>query len=245
MVIAEIVKADAERMIGLPPGTYTVKRRLPDRLRIGEVRVTEGAVTTLEEGALRDARFSDDPVKGTGIGSTYASHWSFSVNGTWMGVFDRPTTTGGYFPSAPSFGLDGTLHNFFGRGFGLALDASYGFTDAAVNTRLVADAKYHYSVIGLGVTGLYELNQAGRFIPFGGIRVGLDVMSRTFLDPLLPTQTYTIMVPGLVLGLKVRLSKSFSVLARGRVHYLLYNVDEKRSLGYAEASLLVDYEFRE
>lgn len=184
-------------------------------------------------------------MKGTGISSTYASHWSLSANGTYQAVFDAPTTRGGYFPSAPSFGLEATLHNFFGRGFGLSADASYGFTDSAVSTALVRDAGYHYSVIGLGVSGLYELNQAGRFIPFGGVRVGLNFMSRSFTDPLLPTQTYTVMVPGLILGLKVRLSRSFSLLARGRVHYLLYNVDEKRSLGYAELGLLIDYEFRE
>ena len=58
-------------------------------------------------------------------------------------------------------------------------------------------------------------------------------------------QSFTTMSPGLALGIKYRLGTSFGVLARARVHYLLYNVDETRSLGYAEVGLLLDYEFRE
>jgi hypothetical protein len=33
------------------------------------------------------------------------------------------------------------------------------------------------------------------------------------------------------------------LLGRGRVHYLLYNIDENRSLGYWELSAGVAYDF--
>src|SRR5499427_8786710 len=36
-VAAEVLKADADRRVALAPGTYRVKRRLPDRLRVGEI----------------------------------------------------------------------------------------------------------------------------------------------------------------------------------------------------------------
>ena len=39
--------------------------------------------------------------------------------------------------------------------------------------------------------------------------------------------------------------RNFGIVARGRVHYLLYNVDETRSLGFAEVGLMLNYEFRD
>jgi hypothetical protein len=54
-----------------------------------------------------------------------------------------------------------------------------------------------------------------------------------------------VFTPGALGGLKVRLSKSISIVARARLHYLLYNVDETRSLGSADFGLLLDYEFRD
>ena len=40
-------------------------------------------------------------------------------------------------------------------------------------------------------------------------------------------------------------ARNSSVVARARFHYLLYNVDETRSLGTADFGLLLDYEFRD
>src|SRR3954447_23905297 len=66
-VAAEINKGDgADRRVALPPGRYRVKRRLADRLRVGEVDVRRGELLPREEGRLRDAPFSADPVKGGG-----------------------------------------------------------------------------------------------------------------------------------------------------------------------------------
>ena len=64
-VAAEINKGDGvDRRVALSPGRYRVKRRLADRLRVGEIDVPRGELVTLEEGSLRDAPFSADPVKG-------------------------------------------------------------------------------------------------------------------------------------------------------------------------------------
>jgi hypothetical protein len=245
VVVAEVVKGDGERMIALPPGDYRVKRRLADHLRIGDIAITAGQVTELNEASLKNAKFSDDPVKGTGISGTYASHWSFSASGTYQAVFDTPTSRGGYFPSSPVFGVEATIHNFFGRAFALALDAGYGTTSGVLTTALLQDVPYQYSLISVGASLFYEWNQAGTWVPFTGLRLGLNVMARSFPSMTVATQSYTTMSPGLVAGLKLRLSRGFSLEARGRLHYLLYNVDETRSLGYAELGLLLDYEFRE
>ncbi len=57
-VAAEMVKADGvERRIALSPGDYRVKRRLADRLRVGEVSIVgRRQVTVLDESKLRTRR---------------------------------------------------------------------------------------------------------------------------------------------------------------------------------------------
>ncbi len=245
VVVAELIKGDAERIIALPPGAYVVKRRLPDRLRIGGFAVRDGEVTVLNEAAFRDAKFSDDPVKGTGISSSFSRHWSVSASGAYQAVFDRPTTAGGYFPSAPLVGGEISMHNFFGKGFGLSGDVLYGWSSGSVNTAYQTGLAYTYSILSLGAALFYEWNSQGRWIPFVGFHLAINVMSRTFTGSTVAAQTFTTMSPGLSGGLKYRISTSFSAVARARVHYLLYNVDETRNLGYAEVGLLLDYEFRE
>ncbi len=50
MVAAEVLKvANGDRVVALGPGRYKVKRRLADRLRIGEVQVAPGRFVTLDE----------------------------------------------------------------------------------------------------------------------------------------------------------------------------------------------------
>lgn len=244
VVVAETVKTDAERLVALAPGTYQVKRRLPDRLRIGQLEVTPGQITTVDENLFKNAKFSDDPVKGTGISATWARHWSLSVAGHYQAVFDKPTNAGGYFPSAPLLGAEATLHNFFGRGFALAIDGSYGWTSSTVSSALIGTLPYDYSLVTFGGALFYEWFQEGRFVPFVGVHLAFNVMTRQFSDTAIANQTYSIFTPGAVGGLKVRLSQSISVVGRARVHYLLYNVDETRSLGSADFGLLLDYEFR-
>lgn len=246
VVVAEITKSETERTIALSPGTYTVKRRLTDRLRVGEVRVVEGQLSTLDEAQLKNAKFSDDPVKGTGLTTVYSRHWSISATGQYQAIFDAPTSAGGLFPSAPLVGGEATVHNFFGRGFAWSFDGQYGWSTGVVaSARLGAPASYRYSLVNVGTSILFEWNQDGSWVPFLGARLGLNLMNRQFDDPLFPQQAFTTMTPGVVGGLKYRIGRSFGVVARGRVHYLLYNVDETRNLGFAEVGLLLNYEFRD
>ena len=245
VVVAEAVKLEAERLIALAPGAYTIKRRLADRLRIGAVDVEAGQISTVDETKFQNAKFSDDPVKGTGISSIFSRHWSLSASGQYEAVFDRPTNAGGYFPSAPLLGAEATLHNFFGRGFALSIDGGYGWTTGLVSGPLLGELTYNYALITFGASLFYEWFQGDRFIPFAGIHLSFNIMSREFTDTALAKQTYSTFTPGIVGGLKIRLSKNVSVVARARVHYLLYNVDETRNLGSADFGALLDYEFKD
>lgn len=246
VVVAEITKSETERTIALSPGTYTVKRRLPDKLRVGDVQIVEGQLATLDEAQLKNAKFSDDPVKGTGLTTVYSRHWSISAAGQFQAIFDAPTSAGGLFPSAPMVGGEATVHNFFGRGFAWSFDAQYGWASGVVATpRLGAPLGYRYSSITAGTSIFFEANQDGTWVPFIGARLGLSLMGREFTDLTFPKQNFTTMSPGVVVGLKYRLGRNFGLVARGRVHYLLYNIDETKNLGFAELGLMLDYEFRD
>lgn len=245
VVVAEAVKVEAERLVALAPGRYTIKRRLGDRLRVGTVDVEAGQVATVDELGFRDAKFSDDPVKGTGISSLVSRHWSLSAFGHYQAVFDRPTTAGGYFPSAPQLGAEVTLHNSFGYGFGLSIDGGYGWTSAGVSMPLLGDLPYHYSLLSFGAAVFYEWFQGGSLVPLAGVHLSFNIMSREFADGALPKQSYSVFTPGVMAGLKVRLTRNVSLIARARLHYLLYNVDEQRNLGSADFGALLDYEFKD
>jgi len=240
-VAAEVIKSGtAERLIALAPGTYRIKRRLPDRLRIGEVQIARGKIAVLDEGALHDAHFTEDPVKGPGRLAQVSTHFSFGLTGTFQSFFDSPTREG-LFPTAPLLGVEAELHNFLRRDWIWGFDLAFGGARSTLN--LVAlSLPYRFSELTLGSSILVEWPE-GDWVPFVGGRLAMMVMSRQFDDAQLPKQNFYTFSPGLVGGLKYRLSRNWGITARGRIHYLLYNVDENRSLGYWELATAVSYEF--
>ncbi len=243
-VVAELSKVlGTERLVALAPGRYFVKRRLADRLRIGEVSVAAGQLVVLDEPSLKNVAFADDPVKGVERNQLYQRHWSIGATGSYQYVFDAPLSQGGYFPSSPVLGIDSTFHNAFGKGFGVGIDGLYGFSNGILNTGALS-VPYRYTLLSVGSTVIYEWPD-GRWVPYLGIRLGLNIMGREFPGAGLPAQNFQTFSPGAVVGLKLRISKSFSISVRGRLHYLLYNVDAVRNFGYFEMASVLNYEFRD
>ncbi|MHB8877444.1 MAG: caspase family protein, partial [Myxococcaceae bacterium] len=194
-----------------------------------------------DEASLRDTPFSDDPVKGPGRSELYAQHYSISANASFQAVFDTPTKDGGYFPSTALIGLEAISHNFFGKGWSAGLDLLFGGANGMILNAGQFELRYRYSEVSLGATILAEWPE-GRLVPFAGFRLGADLMSREFTDTVLPSQAFYTFTPGLVGGLKIRLSRRWGVTGRARVHYLLYNIDETRNFGYLELATLLSYE---
>lgn len=240
-IAAEIQKsADGDRQIALPAGRYHVRRRLADRLRIGEIQIASGQLATLDEARLWDAPFSDDPVKGAFRDE--GAHLSLSLGGMMQSFFDGPTRDS-LFPSTGMLGLEFEVRDFFRHGVIWGLDLASGgthgqadrygtllpfrFSELTAGTTLAAEWRFHFGDMGV----------------FAGVRLAAILMSRKFDDPTIPDQFFATFTPGIVAGMRYRLSRSFAVLGRGRVHYLLYNVDENRSLGYWELSAGVAYDF--
>jgi hypothetical protein len=243
-VAAEIMKvAGAERRIALAPGRYRVKRRLPDRLRIGQVDVPRGELVTLSEPMLRDAPFSDDPVKGPGREPYAVSHWSLAAGGGYQAVFASPSE--GLFPATGLFGIDLLLRDFFRRDWSWGFDAAIGGTSSSVPVTSGA-LTYRFTEVQVASSLQTEWHRSawGPVAPFVGARVAMLVMGRKFDEHALPDQSFATVSPGLFAGARVGITDAFSLILRGRLHYLLYNVDEtNRSLGTWEASSFLQYDF--
>src|SRR4051812_6559874 len=123
-VAAEISKAEGvDRRVALPPGRYRVKRRLADRLRVGELDVPRGELVTLEEGRLRDAPFSADPVKGGRV--DLGARWSVGAGLGFQTVFAAPDGAG-LFPPTALVEIDFALRDFLRRGSVLGFDLAGG-----------------------------------------------------------------------------------------------------------------------
>ena len=244
LIAAEVVKVGgSERRVALSPGRYRVKRRLPDRLRVGEVDIPRGQLVALAEAMLRDAPFSDDPVKGAARDAIVNARWSIGLGAGYQTVFAAPSA--GLFPPSGLLGVDFTLRDFFRR------DWLWGFDIAAGGTRSevvvpTAILPYQFSELSLGTSMMVEPRgwRLGPLSPFVGARVALVLMSRRFDERVLPDQFFATLSPGAVAGARVRLGDSLALVARGRLHYLLYNVDAtNRSLGYWEAAAFLQYDF--
>ncbi|HEX7505394.1 MAG TPA: caspase family protein [Polyangia bacterium] len=240
-IAAEIQKsAGGDRQIALPAGRYHVRRRLADRLRIGEIQISSGQLTTLDEARLRDAPFSDDPVKGAFRDE--GAHMSLSLGGMMQSFFDGPTRDS-LFPSTGMVGLEFEVRDFFRHGVIWGLDLASGGTHGQVD-RYSTLLPFRFSELTAGTTLAAEWRfHFGDMGVFAGVRLAVILMSRKFDEPTIPDQFFATFTPGIVAGLRYRLSRSFAVLSRGRVHYLLYNIDENRSLGYWELSAGVAYDF--
>jgi hypothetical protein len=237
-VAAEIVKNESDRRIAVPPGHYRVKRRLADRLRVGELEVASGQMITLEEGRLRDAPFTDDPVKGAM--RVTASRWSLGVGGGFQAVFDAPTRES-LFPATGLVGLELQLRDFFRRDWVWGLDVAGGGANGAAPISSIAAAPFRFSELSFASSLVVEWPHR-LFTPFVGGRLALLLMTRTFNEDAFPAQYFSTLSPGLVGGVTWRVARNWGVVLRGRVHYLLYNVDENRSLGFWELATAVSYD---
>jgi hypothetical protein len=240
VIAAEVMKPAGEaRRIALRPDRYVVKRRLSDRLRIGQVHIAQGTLAVLDESRLRDAPFSDDPVKGARRGA----YLSLSLAGTVQAFFDEPTRQG-LFPPAAMLGAEVQLHDFFRRTWVLGFDLAAGGARATLVRPNGVTLPFRFGEIATGGSLTTEWPMAeGRWAPFVGGRLAVLFMSRVFDSAQIPKQSFSTFSPGLVAGIRYRFPSGVSGVVRSRVHYLLYNVDENRSLGYWELAGALTYEF--
>jgi len=241
VVAAETQKIpDRDKRIAIAPGQYTVKRRLPDRLRIGRVNIAQGQLLTLNESALHDVPFSDDPVKG--VYRDVSSRYSLSLGAGAQSFFDQPTRSG-LFPTAGMVTAEFLVADFLRHNFLVGFDIGSGSGSGVANADTVtASFQMSQLVIGTSLVKSWPLFD-GDVVPFFGLRLAFLFMSRDFDNPELPEQYFSTFSPGLTTGLRYRLTRDLGLIGRARVHYLQYNVGVDQSLGFHELSAALSYDF--
>jgi hypothetical protein len=157
----------------------------------------------------------------------------------YQAFFDAPTREA-LFPPAGLLGLELSLHQFFRRDWTWSFDLAFGSGNGRIDLA-GTPLPFRFSETTVGSSLLAEW-PLGDFVPYVGARLALLLMGRQFSDASLPRQGFATWSPGLVLGARYRVVGGLGVTLRTRLHYVLYNVDENRSLGYWELGGLVTYE---
>ena len=199
-VAAEISKADGvDRRVALAPGHYRVKRRLADRLRVGEIDVPRGQLVALAEARLRDAPFSDDPVKGAGR-VDLTSRWSLGAGATYQSVFAAPSGAS-LFPPTGMLAVDLSLRNFLRR------DWVWSSTWRPASTDGVVASRRRAVPVQRGVAGVVaDRRVAGPHRDALRGRPPRDAAHGPHASPttLYPAQFFSTLSPGLVGGAAFR-----------------------------------------
>ncbi|MDX2022481.1 MAG: caspase family protein [Deltaproteobacteria bacterium] len=241
VIAAEVDKPINEvRRIAVRPGRYIVKRRLEDRLRIGNITVAANQLSTVQDANLADAPFSDDPVKGAA--RDVAGIWSLNVGLTSQAFFDQPTREG-LFPNSGLLAAELSVANFFRRHWVASFDVAAGGGNGEV-AHFASAVPFRTNQLNLGTSLWTEWPYFdGDLSLFAGARVAFLFLNRRFEDDVLPAQHFSTFSPGLLAGARYKLTRAVTAMVRTRVHYLLYNVDENRSLGFMELGAAFEYGF--
>jgi hypothetical protein len=235
--VAEVAKtAGAERRIALAKGRYVLKKRLPDEsgLLVGRVDV-EAAPVAVDDARMDRLPLDRDPQKG------WAGRRVALLAGAGAQRFFSRAARDGLFPPATLVGLELAVRDDLGRGLAWGLDAAFGGGSGEVRLPGVEPIPVRFAEAAGGAS-LWKDFHAGRLTLSAGGRVGFTWLARSFAEAEgLPSQHFFTVTPGLTGAAAWRLARRLSAIARVRVSYLFYNVDENRSLGFAEGLLGVEY----
>jgi hypothetical protein len=236
--VAEVAKTPgAERRVALPPGRYTVKKRLPDDsgLLVAATAVPDGAPVAVDDARMDRVALDRDPQKGFS-----GARWAIVAGLGGQRFFDRAARDG-LFPPAALGGLELAVRDDLGRGLAWGIDAAAGGGAGTLRLEGVDSIPVDFVELQAGAA-LWKDFVLGPLVLSAGVRVGVTWLGRSFpAREELPAQQFFTVTPGLTGGAAWRFSPRLSAVARVRVSYLFYNVDENRSLGFVEGMLGVQY----
>jgi hypothetical protein len=235
--VAEVAKtAGAERRIALAPGRYVVKKRLADEsgLLVATLGVGDGGVP-VEDARMDRVALDRDPQKGYG-----GARGAVAAGVGGQRFFDEAARAG-LFPPASLLGLELSVRDDLGHGLAWGLDAAVGGGGDVLRLPDLDPIAVRFSELSGGAS-LWRDFSLGRATFSVGGRVAFTWLARRFPeDPGLPAQHFFTMTPGLTGAAAWRFTPSVSAVARLRLNYLFYNVDENRSLGFVDGFLGVEY----
>jgi hypothetical protein len=235
--VAEVAKAaGAERRLALAPGKYQVKKRLTDEsgLLVASLGVGDAGVA-VEDARMDRVALDRDPQKGYG-----GARGAVIAGAGGQRFFDKGAREG-LFPSASLLGVELALRDDLGHGLAWGLDAAVGGGAGTLRLQGLDPIPVKFSELAGGAS-LWRDFGFGRATFSAGVRVAFTWLARSFpKEQGLPAQYFFTVTPGLTGAAAWRFAPSISAIARLRLNYLFYNVDENRSLGFAEGFLGVEY----
>ncbi len=235
--VAEVAKVvGGERRIALADGRYTVKKRLADDSGLLVARVdVDGAPIGVDELRMDRVALERDPQKGFG-GRRLAL-----VAGAGPQRFFSRAARDGLFPPATLAGVATAVRDDLGHDLAWGLDLAFGGGSGELRLPGVDPIPVRFSEVAGGVS-LWRDVRLGPVTLSAGARIAFVWLGRSFApSEALPSQYFFTVTPGLTAAAAWRLGRRLSAVARVRFSYLFYNVDEDRSLGFAEGLLGVEY----
>ncbi|MGC3999122.1 MAG: caspase family protein [Anaeromyxobacter sp.] len=242
--VAEVAKAPGgPRRVALPPGRYTVKKRLGDDSGLLVTPVSLGEAPVLVDDARMDRlALQRDPQKGFG-----GRRWAATVGVGSQAFFDRAERSG-LFPPALLAGAELAARDDLGHDLVWGMDlAAGGGSGTAAGPGGAPGVRFDFTELAGGLS-LRKEWRLHRLTLSGGVRVGYLYLSRTFApDAQLPAQDYHAVVPGLTAGAAWAFTPRLSAVLRGRVSWLHYSAkgEKDQSLGIGEVLGGVEYAFGE
>jgi caspase domain-containing protein len=239
--VAEVAKpAGTARRLSLAPGRYTVKKRLPgeEGLLVAS-HLVAGQPVVVVEAAMDRVGLGRDPQKG------YGGARLSLLSGLGGQTFFEPSGSQGLFPDTTLLGLELAARDDLGHGLAWGLDLSVGGARGTLELPGLEPIGMRSTEVALGASLWHDWRVGPATLSAGG-RVAFLWLGRTFDErEQLPPQYFFTATPGLTGAAAWRLGPRLSAVARVRVSWLFYNVDQNRSLGYADALLGVEYALSE
>jgi hypothetical protein len=237
--VAEVAKGPGtERRLSLPPGGYTVKKRLPgeEGLLVASL-VVAAAPVAVDEASMDRVALARDPQKGFG-----GARWALLAGGGAQ-LFLDAATRDGLFPPATLLGAELAVRDDLGHGLAWGLDLAVGGGRGTVRLPGLEPIGLSFGEVAGGASLSTGWSFGAASLSAGG-RVGFLWLHRTFDQAqALPDQYFFTLTPGLVGSAAWRFTERLSAVARLRASWLFYNIDRNRSLGYVEGLLGVEYAF--
>lgn len=232
-VAGELELSQSRRLV-LPPGDYVLKERGAATQRLAAVTVRPGEVTTVARAAFREAGADEEPVRAGGSGLMAGAHWSVGASA------GAQLSTTAAVPSWPALGLELTLHQLV-AGLAVSADGTWGWATGVAAARLMEPLPYSATHLSGGLAARWEWRRDARVVPFVGVRLGLNVLTREFEGDAFAPQRFTTLVPGAFAGVELRPWRGLSLGARVRLHGLF--LDETPAAALLDVGAVLSWRF--
>jgi hypothetical protein len=213
-----------------------VKKRLPDESGLLVARLdVDRATVALDDAHMDRVPLDRDPQKG----------WRGKRVALLAGVggqrFFSAAARDGLFPPATLLGAELSVRDDLGHGLAWGLDLALGGGSGEVKLPDADPLPVTFGEVAGGVS-LWKDWRLGALTLAAGGRVAFTWLGRSFPPAEdVPPQWFFTVTPGLTGAASWRFTRRVSAVARVRLSYLFYNVDENRSLGFGEALVGVEY----